>query len=54
MQRMNRLCPCFLLNSVDIVIVAIGENFGASVRVVALLKQKKVAHIYARAIDTGA
>ena len=31
--------------------VAIGENFGASVRVVALLKQKKVAHIYARAID---
>ena len=32
------------LNSVDIVIVAI-------VRVVALLKQKKVAHIYARAID---
>lgn len=39
------------LNSVDVVIVAIGENFGASVRVVALLKQKKVAHIYARAID---
>lgn len=39
------------LNSVDIVIVAIGENFGASVRVVALLKQKKVPRIYARAID---
>ena len=39
------------LNSVDIVIVAIGENFGASIRVVALLKQKKVQHIYARAID---
>ena len=39
------------LNSVDVVIVAIGENFGASVRVVALLKQKKVTHIYARAID---
>ena len=39
------------LNSVDIVIVAIGENFGASIRVVALLKQKKVLHIYARAID---
>lgn len=39
------------LDRVDIVIVAIGENFGASVRVVALLKQKKVAHIYARAID---
>ena len=30
------------LNSVDVVIVAIGENFGASVR---------VEHIYARAID---
>ena len=29
------------LNSVDIVIVAIGENFGASIRVVALLKQKR-------------
>lgn len=39
------------LKSVDAVIVAIGENFGASVRVVALLKQQKVAHIYARAID---
>lgn len=39
------------LNSVDIVIVAIGENFGASIRVVALLKQKKVEHIYARSID---
>lgn len=39
------------LNSVDVVIVAIGENFGASIRVVALLKQKKVEHIYARAID---
>ena len=34
------------------VIVAIGENFGASVRVVALLKQKKVKHIFARAIDS--
>lgn len=40
------------LNGVDIVIVAIGENFGASIRVVALLKQKKVEHIYARAIDS--
>ena len=38
-------------SSVDVVIVAIGENFGASIRVVALLKQKKVQHIYARAID---
>lgn len=39
------------LNSVDVVIVAIGENFGASIRVAALLKQKKVKRIYARAID---
>jgi trk system potassium uptake protein len=39
------------LNSVDVVIVAIGENFGASVRVVALLKQRQVKYIYARAID---
>lgn len=39
------------LNSVDIVVVAIGENFGASIRVVALLKQKKVPRIFARAID---
>ena len=36
---------------IDVVIVAIGENFGASIRVVALLKQKKVKRIYARAID---
>lgn len=40
------------LTTVDVVIVAIGENFGASVRVVAMLKQKKVEHIYARAIDS--
>lgn len=40
------------LNTVDVVIVAIGENFGASIRVVALLKQRKVDHIYARAIDS--
>ena len=33
------------LSGVDVVIVAIGENFGASIRVVALLKQQKVAHI---------
>lgn len=39
------------LEDVDVVIVAIGENLGASIRVVALLKQKKVKHIYARAID---
>ena len=39
------------LNGVGVVVVAIGENFGASIRVVALLKQQKVEHIYARAID---
>ena len=39
------------LNSVDVVIVAIGENLGASLRVVALLKQKNVQRIFARAID---
>ncbi|MDE5837480.1 MAG: TrkA family potassium uptake protein [Paramuribaculum sp.] len=39
------------LNNVDIVIVAIGENFGASIKTVALLKQEGVKHIYARAID---
>ncbi len=39
------------LKDVDVVIVAIGENFGASIRVVALLKKKGVKHIYARAVD---
>ena len=39
------------LKNVDLVIVAIGENFGASVKTVALLKQFGVKHIYARAID---
>ena len=39
------------LNGVDVVIVAIGENFGASVKTVALLKKMGVKHIYARAID---
>ncbi len=39
------------LNNVDVVIVAIGENFGASIKVVAMLKKLNVAHIYARAID---
>lgn len=39
------------LNNVDIVIVAIGENFGASIKTVALLKKEGVKHIYARAID---
>ena len=36
---------------VDVVIVAIGENFGASIKVVALLKMLKAQHIYARAVD---
>lgn len=40
------------LNNVDIVIVAIGENFGASIKTVALLKKLKVKHLYARAIDS--
>ncbi|MDE6276676.1 MAG: TrkA family potassium uptake protein [Muribaculaceae bacterium] len=39
------------LKNVDLVIVAIGENFGASIKTVALLKKAGVAHIYARAID---
>ncbi len=39
------------LKAVDVVIVAVGENFGASVRIVALLKKHKVQHIYARAVD---
>lgn len=39
------------LKSVDVVIVAIGKDFTSSIRTVALLKQQKVKHIYARAID---
>lgn len=39
------------LNNVDAVIVAISEDFGASIRVTAKLKQHKVEHIYARAMD---
>ncbi len=39
------------LKAVDVIIVAVGENFGASVRIVALLKKHKVQHIYARAVD---
>lgn len=39
------------LNAVDFVIVAIGKNFGSSVKVVAHLKKNKVKHIYARAED---
>lgn len=40
------------LLKVDLVVVAIGENFGASIKTVALLKQAGVKHIYARAIDS--
>ncbi|MEG1555304.1 MAG: TrkA family potassium uptake protein [Bacteroidales bacterium] len=39
------------LNNVDAVMVCIGENFGASIRVVAMLKKLEVKHIFARAID---
>lgn len=39
------------IKNVDLVIVAIGENFGASIRTVALLRKMGVEHIYARAID---
>lgn len=39
------------LKEVDTVIVAIGENLGASVRVVAILKKKGVKRIMARAVD---
>jgi trk system potassium uptake protein TrkA len=39
------------VKGVDTVVVSIGENFGASVRVVAMLKKMGVKHIYARAID---
>lgn len=37
--------------SVDLCIVAIGENFGASVKTVAILKQMGARCLYARAID---
>lgn len=40
------------LRNVDVVVVAIGENFGASIRTVALLKKAGVQHIYARATDS--
>lgn len=39
------------LKTVDVVMVTVGEDLGASVRVIALLKQMKVEHIYARSID---
>ncbi|MEG1553623.1 MAG: TrkA family potassium uptake protein [Rikenellaceae bacterium] len=39
------------LKGADVVIVTVGENFGASVKIVALLKKAQVKSIYARAID---
>ncbi|MBD5225246.1 MAG: TrkA family potassium uptake protein [Bacteroidales bacterium] len=39
------------LKNVDLVIVTIGENFGASIKTVALLRKIGVRKIYARAID---
>ncbi|MDE6032368.1 MAG: TrkA family potassium uptake protein [Muribaculaceae bacterium] len=39
------------LTGVDLVVVAIGENFGASIKTVAILKKLGVKHIYARAAD---
>ena len=39
------------LKNIDIAIVAIGENFGASIKSVAMLKKHGVKCIYARAID---
>lgn len=39
------------LKAVDLVIVAIGENFGSSIKTVALLKKLGVKNIYARAVD---
>lgn len=43
--------PVLPLKSVDVVIVAIGESFDASIRAVSLLKKNKVKRIYARAVD---
>lgn len=39
------------LKNVDLIIVAIGENFGASIKTVAMLKKIGVKNLYARAID---
>lgn len=39
------------LSNLDVVVVAIGENFSASIRTVALLKSAGVGTIYARAAD---
>lgn len=39
------------LKTVDLTVVTIGENFGASVKTVALLRKLGVRRLYARAID---
>ena len=39
------------LDGVDLTVVAIGENFGASIKTVALLMNHGVKHIYARAVN---
>jgi trk system potassium uptake protein TrkA len=39
------------LKTVDLVIVAIGEDFGASIKTVALLRKLGVKRLYARAVD---
>lgn len=39
------------LKQVDMIVVAIGENFAASIQVVALLRQMKIGYIVARALN---
>lgn len=39
------------LKNIDVVIVAIGENFGASIKAVAILRKLGMRKIYARAVD---
>lgn len=39
------------LGNIDVVIVSIGENFGASVQIIAQLRHLNVKHIYARAFN---
>ena len=46
----NALCT-LPLSDIDLAIVAIGEDFGSSVRSIALLKKHGVKHIFARASD---
>lgn len=39
------------LDEIDYAVVAIGQSMDSSLRIVATLKELKVAHIYARALD---